>query len=216
MATLIVIAFSPNISIPKNNKRFSSTLFYVRDQPSPASPVIITPLDKKSITKDGVFTTTKPKIRDIKSMSEFQYFLEEDDRPVAVKFYAPWCKTCKRLGLHFDRLAIERGDVVRDRQKIQGQVRFAAVEYGSETARFITEKLQIKGVPTLQLYHGIHKLWEENGATSVKGLKQELDLLMSLSNEEIRSRAEQVDDCILKTAIEDSFFDGPDFLDEEW
>lgn len=132
------------------------------------------------------------------------------------RFYAPWCKTCKRLGLHFDRLALDRGDVVRNRQKVKGEIRFATIEYGSETARFITEKLQIRGVPTLQLYSGVHKLWEENGATSVKGLRQQLDELTSLTKAEIRARAEQRDDCILKTAIEDSFYDVPGFLNEEW
>ncbi len=133
-----------------------------------------------------------------------------------LRFHAPWCKTCKRLGLHFDRIALERGDIVRNRQKVRGEIRFASVEYGSETARFITEKLQIRGVPTLQLYSGVLKLWDENGATSVKGLREQLDRLNSLSNDEIRSQAEQMDDGILKTAIEDSFYDEPDFLGEEW
>ena len=132
------------------------------------------------------------------------------------RFYAPWCKTCKRLGLHFDRLALERGDIVRNRQKITGEVRFACIEYGSETARFITEKLSIRGVPTLQLYSGTYKLWEENGATSVKGLRQQLDDLRLLSADEIQARAEELDDGILTTAIEESFYDGPDFLNEEW
>eukprot|EP00428_Durinskia_dybowskii_P061984 CAMPEP_0170379630 /NCGR_PEP_ID=MMETSP0117_2-20130122/13442_1 /TAXON_ID=400756 /ORGANISM="Durinskia baltica, Strain CSIRO CS-38" /LENGTH=198 /DNA_ID=CAMNT_0010635075 /DNA_START=203 /DNA_END=795 /DNA_ORIENTATION=- len=168
-------AFSP--SLQKSFSTSNSKLFYVRDQST--SPEIVAPLEKGILTKTSTTTTTtvKPKIREIKSMAEFQYFLEEDNRPVAVKFYAPWCKTCKRLGLHFDRLALERGDIVRNRQKTTGEIRFAAIEYGSETARFITEKLQIRGVPTLQLYSGTYKLWEEHGSTSVKGLKQQLDEL---------------------------------------
>lgn len=213
MSTEVLVpaaAFSPVLQKSFSSSS-SSKLFYVRDPSTP--PEITAPLDQ-AINNKG--TLTKPKIREIKSMAEFQYFLEEDNRPVAVKFYAPWCKTCKRLGLHFDRLALERGDILRNRQKITGEVRFACIEYGSETARFITEKLRIRGVPTLQLYSGTYKLWEENGATSVKGLRQELDDLRLLSTQEIQARAEELDDGILRTAIEESFFDGPDFLNEEW
>ena len=132
------------------------------------------------------------------------------------RFYAPWCKTCQRLGLHFDRLALELGDTIQNRQKVKGSVRFAMIEYGSETSRLITESLKIRGVPTLQLYSGVHKLWEENGATTIRGLKQELASLATLSTEELQAHAEQVDDGILRNSIDENFFDGPDFLNEEW
>lgn len=74
-----LIAFSP---VSQKRSNVSSKLFYVRDQPP--SPAIITPLDD-TITAGRTGVLTKPKIRDIKSMDEFKYFLEEDDRPVAVK-----------------------------------------------------------------------------------------------------------------------------------
>ena len=90
------------------------------------------------------------------------------------------------------------------------------MEYGPETSRVITEKLRIRGVPTLQLYSGVHKLWEENGAKTALGLKKKLQELESLSTEQIREMAEEVDDRILESAIEESFFDAPDFLKEEW
>lgn len=105
---------------------------------------------------------------------------------------------------------------MRNRHKVEGSIRFAAVEYGSETSRLITETLKIRGVPTLQLYSGVHKLWEENGPKTVQGLKKKLQEIESMSLVEIRELAEELDDRILENAIEESFFDEPDFLNEEW
>lgn len=132
------------------------------------------------------------------------------------RFYAPWCKTCQRLGMHFDRLAMELGDSIVDRKRVDGSIRFAAIEYGSETARLVTETLRIPGVPTLQVYKGTHKVWEEHGAKSTKGLKTALTNLQSMSVEQLEAHAEAVDDHILINAIDESFFDSPDFLNEEW
>lgn len=218
-----VLGFSPQHS--QNNKSFSSSsstssttsssssaLYYVRGDPSSPPPAV----QKAKVEIQRKLIVTKPKVREIKSLDELQYFLEEDARLVAIKFYAPWCKTCKRLGLHFDRLALELGDTIQNRQKVEGSVRFATIEYGSETSRFITQTLQIHGVPTLQLYSGVKKLWQENGATTVRGLKEQLNLLESMSTEERQAHAEEVDDGILASAIEENFFDGPDFLNEEW
>ena len=78
------------------------------------------------------------------------------------------------MGLHFDRLAMEWGDGIMNRQKVQGKIRCAEVEYGSDTWEFVTEKLQVRAVPTLQLYSGLHKLWELSGKTSTRALKEEL------------------------------------------
>lgn len=141
---------------------------------------------------------------------------------------APWCKTCRHLGLHYRKLAIDYGDVVVDRHAQDGQVRFATVEYTDVTARFIQEQLQIQAVPTLQLYKGKVKVWESSKAgekcdddhppTVVGGgkgvikntmpLKREIQSWLELSSQEQAARLEQVhDDGILEEAIEDSFFD---------
>jgi hypothetical protein len=111
---------------------------------------------------------------------------------------------------------MELGDAIIDRRKVEGPVRFASIEYGSETCRLITETLQVPGVPTLQLYCGVHKLWEEHGTKTVKGLKNELNRISSMSMEEIRAYAKEVDDGVLENAIEETMYDVPDFLNEEW
>lgn len=80
--------------------------------------------------------------------------------------------------------------------------------------------LQVKVVPTLQLYSGVLKLWQELGAKGTKELQTELRKLEQLSVEDIRAHGELVDDGILKDVLEDSFYNfhggDLDFLNEEW
>ena len=131
------------------------------------------------------------------------------------RFFAPWCKTCQKLGHSFLRVAQERGDAIHDRQKVPGDIRFAQVEYNPRSASFITDTLKIPGVPTLQLYHGTRKLWEELGPKSIHGLRDALEAIQGLSPEELTEQSLERDDGILQAAMEDLFFQ-PDFLNEEW
>lgn len=157
---------------------------------------------------------TKIIVEEITSLNELKWFLEEDERPVVIKFYAKWCKKCAQLGLRFDRLAMELGDRVVDQQFIDGDVRFAAVEYNQESHGFITEELQIRGFPTVQMYVGTHKLLE--AGSSIPDVKKELAVIEEISHEELLERAEQADDGVLTGLIEESLYDSPDFLNEEW
>ena len=112
---------------------------------------------------------------------------------------------------------MERGDTIVNRQKVTGSIRFAEVQYSDETRLFLTEKLQVRQVPTLQVYtHGKYKVFEQSGMTNTKDLIQTLDSLAEKSADELLEFAESVDDGVLEMAIEDSFFDSPDFLNEEW
>jgi len=108
----------------------------------------------------------EPTILKINSLDELQYFLQEDeDRLAVVKFYAPYCKTCQRLGNHFGRLAREWGDGIVNRSFVKGRIRCAEVEFKTvETSRWVTEELHVPAVPTLQLYSGLSKIWQGVGA----------------------------------------------------
>lgn len=135
---------------------------------------------------------------------------------IASRFYAPWCKTCQRLGLQFQRLAMELGDGIASRQKVNGPVRFAEIAYSPETNHFIQDQLQVEAVPTLQLYHGLNKLWQRSGTKDTKDLREQVYSLEQKSREDLVQYAELKDDGILQHAIDDSFYDSPSFLDEEW
>jgi hypothetical protein len=120
------------------------------------------------------------------------------------------------LGQHFGRLANELGDGVVNRQKVQGSIRCAQVEYSSETVDFITKQLQVQSVPTMQLYQGTNKIWQVSGKSDTQGLKKQLAGLEDMSTQELRIHAESLDDGILEEAIQDTMYDQPDFLNEEW
>lgn len=104
-----------------------------------------------------------------------------------------------------------------NRSVVQGRIRCAEVEFKSvETSRWVTEELRIKAIPTLQLYSGTFKVWQGLGAKNTKLLEEELHRLEHLSSDDVRAHGESVDDGILQQAMEDNFYDTPDFLDEEW
>ncbi|KAL3936041.1 MAG: hypothetical protein SGBAC_008554 [Bacillariaceae sp.] len=178
-------------------------------------------------TNDGVATAPsrapqtiikgkKPSIVKLNSLDELKYFLQEDDRMAAIKFHAPWCKTCQRLGLQYQKLATELGDGIASRKMVEGQVRFAEVAYSPQTNHFIQDQLQVDAVPTLQLYHGFNKLWQRSGTKDARDLRDTVLNLESKTPEELLILGEEKDDGILQEAIEDTMFDQPDFLMEEW
>jgi len=194
----------------------STTLLLERPpQLTVVSPTTPTPT-RRSIPKPS--KRRKILIEDsISSLSELKYFLEDDERPVVIKFYAKWCKKCQRMGRQFDRLAMEMGDCIVDQQMIDGDVRFAAIEYTPASQKFLTEELQIQGLPTVQIYVGTRKLLDESGGSgSMKKIIQELEVIEELSHDELIERAESADDGVLSGLIEESFYDSPDFLNEEW
>jgi len=185
------------------------------ESPEIIVPPVSAPVASPSITSIG---GKEPFINKINSLDELQYFLQEDeDRLVAIKFYAPWCKTCQRLGNHFGRLAREWGDGVLNRNFVEGRIRCAEVEFKTvETSRWVTEELSIPAIPTLQLYSGVTKLWQGVGAQNTKLLQDQLHKLEHLSPDDLRALGESRDDGVLQQAMEDSFYSTPDFLNEEW
>eukprot|EP00525_Craspedostauros_australis_P013157 CAMPEP_0198110190 /NCGR_PEP_ID=MMETSP1442-20131203/2204_1 /TAXON_ID= /ORGANISM="Craspedostauros australis, Strain CCMP3328" /LENGTH=213 /DNA_ID=CAMNT_0043766141 /DNA_START=519 /DNA_END=1160 /DNA_ORIENTATION=+ len=156
----------------------------------------------------------KPSITSLHSLDELKYFLEDDDRLTVVKFYAPWCKSCKKLDIHFNNLASKIGDGVVARQMVKGDVRFAQIAFGDAT-RELMENLKIAGLPTMQLYHRDHKLWNVAGHTNTKSLQSELGRLEALSQNDLEEYGEEIDDGVLNEAVEDSMYDYS-FLNEEW
>eukprot|EP00535_Pseudo-nitzschia_heimii_P005284 CAMPEP_0197178056 /NCGR_PEP_ID=MMETSP1423-20130617/3447_1 /TAXON_ID=476441 /ORGANISM="Pseudo-nitzschia heimii, Strain UNC1101" /LENGTH=213 /DNA_ID=CAMNT_0042627711 /DNA_START=408 /DNA_END=1049 /DNA_ORIENTATION=- len=167
---------------------------------------------RKTIPKPS--KRTEIMVEELTSLDELKWFLEEDERPVVIKFYAKWCKKCQQLGLKFNRLAMDLGDRIVDQQFIDGDVRFAAIEYNQDSHGFVTEELQIRGFPTLQVYVGTNKLLE--AGSSVPNVRKELAVIEGISHADLLKRATEADDGVLTGLIEESFYDSPDFLNEEW
>lgn len=165
---------------------------------------------------------TKLYVEDISSLTELKYFLEEDERPVVIKFYAKWCKKCQQVGKQVDRLAKEYGDrlIVQPPPEgeqevfVDGPVRFANIEYTPDSRTFITETLGVRGTPTLHMYVGTKKLLD--GGSSIAAVRRELHHILRLDHQQLCDRVDAADDRILTGIIEDSYYDSPDFLNEEW
>jgi len=207
-------SFSPTNADPSFPSR--TAIRFQTEAPSRETSSLENPLVPR-MNKIPKPTKSKPTtilVEEITSLNELKWFLEEDERPVVIKFYAKWCKKCQRLGRQFDRLAMELGDRIVDQQSIDGDVRFAAVEYNKESHAFITDALQIRGFPTLQMYVGPRKLLE--GGSSMKNIRKELSAIEGMGHEDLLERAEEADDGVLTGLIEESFYDSPDFLNEEW
>jgi thioredoxin-like negative regulator of GroEL len=64
-------------------------------------------------------------------------------------FYETRCKSCQKFGLKFDKLASQHGGGV-DKEGVDHSVRFAAVEWGANTA--LCKSLGVKKLPTTMLY----------------------------------------------------------------
>jgi len=95
---------------------------------------------------------SRPNIVKIQSHQDYINFLQEDDRLCLVKFYASWCKSCKRFGVSFRHLAFDEGDHLNHNGEVAhvGNVRFAEVEY-SQCAG-LCKTLKVKKLPTVHYY----------------------------------------------------------------
>lgn len=211
LCLVLCVSFCESFTSPS---RSTTALNYQSDTPVGGAPLLESPLPVRKDTIPKPSKRTKVFVEEITSVNELKWFLEEDERPVVIKFYAKWCKKCQKLGLQFDRLAMEMGDRIVDQQMVDGDVRFAAVEYNKESHDFITDDLQIRGFPTLQMYVGANKLLE--AGSSIKDVRSEISAIENISHMELLERAEEADDGVLTSLIEESFFDSPDFLNEEW
>ena len=95
---------------------------------------------------------SRPNIIKIQTHQDYVNFLEEDDRICLVKFYASWCKSCKRFGVSFRHLAFEEGDHLNPNGDVvhSGKVRFAEVEYSANA--HLCKTLKVRKLPTVHYY----------------------------------------------------------------
>lgn len=70
----------------------------------------------------------------------FHTLLSQEDKPVLVDFWAPWCTYCRRIGPAYDKIAQQYGDTL-----VVGKINI-----DEESA--LAEQEQIEVIPTLVLY----------------------------------------------------------------
>jgi thiol-disulfide isomerase/thioredoxin len=82
-----------------------------------------------------------------------KHVVEEPSKLVVVRFYAPWCKSCKAAEPMFKKLVSRYGGET-------GSVKFVQVPLTKETA-YIHEGLGVPSVPYAHIYHPEGGLVEE-------------------------------------------------------
>ena len=75
-----------------------------------------------------------------------------DDVPLIVDFWAPWCGPCKAMGPEFNKAAAE----------LSGKARL--VKMNTQEHATISSKMRIKGIPTMVAWQNGRELKRQSGA----------------------------------------------------
>ena len=94
------------------------------------------------------------------NLSNFASFLNNNQLPILVDCWAPWCGPCKTFGPIFDSAAKE----------LEPKLRFAKLN--TESQQNIASRWHIQSIPTLILFKGGKEVTRLSGALSSSQLKQ--------------------------------------------
>jgi len=89
--------------------------------------------------------------------------LLQDESPLVIDFWAPWCAPCRIMAPAFEKAAAE----------LEGRVRFAKVN--TDEAQELAVRHGIRSIPTLLLIRGGREVSRVSGAMDARSLVRWVD-----------------------------------------
>ena len=94
------------------------------------------------------------------TQDSFDKYVVNNDLPVVVDFWAPWCGPCKVMGPNFEKVATE----------LKTKFRFAKVN--TEEQQSLAARFAIRSIPTLAVYRNGREVSRQSGAMDAGTLKR--------------------------------------------
>lgn len=94
------------------------------------------------------------------TQDNFDRYVSNNDLPVVVDFWAPWCGPCKMMAPTFEKVAAE----------LSKQARFVKVD--TEEQQVLATRFSIRSIPTLAIFKNGREFARQAGAMDAGSLKR--------------------------------------------
>jgi thioredoxin 1 len=98
----------------------------------------------------------------METKTKFIDLIENSEQPVLVDFYADWCGPCKSLSPIIAEVAGEYSG------------RIKVIKVNVDRNPYVSNLYQIKGIPTMILFHKGQIIWRQEGAVPAQVIKKVL------------------------------------------